>query len=281
MRPLDGHVRVEVADRGPGIPPAALAHLFAPFYRAAPNGSATPGTGLGLAVAKGLVEQMRVLMLAGIGTLSLTMPIILVIIAVLAIVVASYQQTIWGYPSGGGSYIVASDNLGSFAGLTAAAALLTDYVLTVCVSVAAGVLALTSIYPDLFDILRFQRRSRLQAARVAPVAHRLDPDGELLRDHFPGDELSLLAAPYPAGSDRGGDGGQPADADAGGRRDSISLSGPDFHGFTAGAGRQYGLSDFPRIASILARDRFMPGVFKFRGERLAFSTGIMLSIVAS
>ncbi|HYU81849.1 MAG TPA: amino acid permease, partial [Candidatus Polarisedimenticolia bacterium] len=98
-------------------------------------------------------EIMRVLLLAGLGTMAaLTLPITLAIIAVLAIVVLSYQQTIGAYPNGGGSYIVASDNLGPFPGLTAAAALLTDYVLTVAVSIAAGVAALTSIFPQLFDV---------------------------------------------------------------------------------------------------------------------------------
>src|SRR5919197_2479392 len=96
-------------------------------------------------------EIMRVLVLAGAGALALTMPITIVIVVVLAIVVTSYQQTIRAYPSGGGSYIVASDNLGPLAGLTAAGALLTDYVLTVSVSIAAGVAALTSIFPELFD----------------------------------------------------------------------------------------------------------------------------------
>ncbi len=96
-------------------------------------------------------EIMRVLVLAGVGALTLTMPTTIVIVAVLAIVVASYQQTIYAYPNGGGSYIVASDNLGPGAGLVAAGALLTDYVLTVSVSIAAGVAALTSIVPGLFD----------------------------------------------------------------------------------------------------------------------------------
>jgi amino acid transporter len=62
--------------------------------------------------------------------------------------VLSYRQTIAAYPSGGGSYIVASDNLGETAGLTAAASLLIDYVLTVSVSIAAGVAAITSLYPE-------------------------------------------------------------------------------------------------------------------------------------
>jgi amino acid transporter len=96
-------------------------------------------------------EIMRVLALAGAGALVLTMPITIVVVVVLAIVVTSYRQTISAYPKGGGSYIVASDNLGTLPGLTAASAILTDYVLTVAVSVAAGVLALTSIFPELYD----------------------------------------------------------------------------------------------------------------------------------
>ncbi len=97
-------------------------------------------------------EIMRVLVLAGLGTLALTLPITIAIVVVLAVVVLSYQQTIGAYPSGGGSYIVASDNLGPLPGLTAAGALLTDYVLTVSVSIAAGVAALTSIFPSLFEL---------------------------------------------------------------------------------------------------------------------------------
>lgn len=95
---------------------------------------------------------MRVLALAGLGALTLTLPITIAIAAVMAIVVLSYQQTIAAYASGGGSYIVASDNLGRLPGLTAAGALLTDYVLTVSVSIAAGVAALTSIFPGLFEL---------------------------------------------------------------------------------------------------------------------------------
>ncbi|MEP7378404.1 MAG: APC family permease [Chloroflexota bacterium] len=96
-------------------------------------------------------EIMRVLAVAGVGALFLTLPITIGVVIVLAIVVTSYRQTIAAYPKGGGSYIVASDNLGRLPGLTAAAAILTDYVLTVAVSVAAGVAALTSIFPSLFD----------------------------------------------------------------------------------------------------------------------------------
>jgi amino acid transporter len=96
-------------------------------------------------------EIMRVLVLAGAGALALTMPITVGIVIVLAIVVTSYQQTVAAYPHGGGSYIVAKDNLGTRPGLVAAGALLTDYVLTVAVSIAAGVAALTSIVPELFE----------------------------------------------------------------------------------------------------------------------------------
>src|SRR2546430_2301948 len=71
-------------------------------------------------------------------------PITLVIATVLAIVATSYRQTIYAYPSGGGAYIVAKENLGTYAGLVAAAALLVDYVLTVSVSISAGVAAITS-----------------------------------------------------------------------------------------------------------------------------------------
>src|SRR5437016_4560265 len=71
-------------------------------------------------------------------------PITLVIVIVLITVAISYRQTIFAYPSGGGAYIVAKDNLGTTPGLVAAAALLVDYVLTVSVSISAGVAAITS-----------------------------------------------------------------------------------------------------------------------------------------
>jgi len=96
-------------------------------------------------------EMMRILVLAGIGAFSLVMPLTLVIAVILAIVATSYRQTIKAYPQGASSYIVASDNLGDLAGLVAASALLIDYVLTVAVSVSAGVAAVTSIAPSLFD----------------------------------------------------------------------------------------------------------------------------------
>src|SRR5437763_4412778 len=100
-------------------------------------------------VAYATEEILLVLVLAGSAATRLDVPISLAITALLAIVAISYQQTIYAYPSGGGSYIVARANLGTVPGLVAAAALLVDYVLTVSVSVAAGVAAVTSALPEL------------------------------------------------------------------------------------------------------------------------------------
>src|SRR5439155_18180268 len=94
-------------------------------------------------------EILIILLLAGSGALHDALPIAALIALLLLIVTASYLQTIKAYPSGGGAYIVAHDNLGRPAGLVAGAALLVDYILTVSVSVAAGVAAVTSAVPDL------------------------------------------------------------------------------------------------------------------------------------
>ncbi len=102
-------------------------------------------------VAYSTEAAMRALILAGVGALALTMPISIVVALLLILVATSYQQTIQGYPSGGGSYVVAHENLGQIPGLTAAASLLVDYVLTVAVSVAAGVAALVSAFPGMAE----------------------------------------------------------------------------------------------------------------------------------
>ena len=100
-------------------------------------------------VAYATEEILLVLLLAGQAALSYSLPIAFGIAALLAIVVISYRQTVAAYPHGGGAYLVAKDNLGTPPALIAAAALLVDYVLTVAVSVAAGVAALTSALPAL------------------------------------------------------------------------------------------------------------------------------------
>jgi amino acid transporter len=317
---------------------------------------------------------MRVLVLAGLGTLALTLPITIVIVVVLAIVVLSYQQTIGAYPSGGGSYIVASDNLGPVAGLTAAAALLTDYVLTVSVSIAAGVAALTSVVPGLFDLrvaigvifvavlcLGNLRGIRESAALFtaptyvyllamfgllgygfflyfsgnlptyeAPAAWRENEGTEALG-------LLLILRAFASGSvaltgTEAVSNGIPAFKPPEPRHAQIVLIvmggffGLIFLGISFLAGHlgilpdpteqetvisqltrllvgegspfhylvqlstalllvlaaNTAFADFPRLASILARDRFLPRLFAFRGDRLAFTSGIvLLSIIAA
>jgi amino acid transporter len=100
-------------------------------------------------VAYATEEILRVLVVGGLAALSHGTPIALLIAALLAIVAFSYRQTIHAYPNGGGAYIVSKDNLGINAALVAAAALLIDYTLTVAVSIAAGVAAVTSAFPSL------------------------------------------------------------------------------------------------------------------------------------
>ncbi len=101
-------------------------------------------------VAYATEEILLVLVLAGTPALGFSPPIGIAIGVLTAIVATSYWQTIHAYPSGGGAYIVAKDNLGIYPGLVAGAALLVDYVLTVSVSVAAGVAAITSAFPLLY-----------------------------------------------------------------------------------------------------------------------------------
>ena len=318
-------------------------------------------------------EIMRVLALAGAGTLALTLPITGVIVLVLAIVVTSYRQTIAAYPSGGGSYIVASDNLGVLPGLTAAAALLTDYVLTVAVSVAAGVAALTSIIPELFNArveigmgivilialvnLRGIRESGLVFSvptyvylvsifAVLGIGLFRYATGTMPEYHAPaawlGAEaaeplgLLLILRAFASGSValtgvEAVSNGVPAFKPPEPRNAQrvIVLMGTFFGliflGLSflvgqlgilpdpseqetvisqltrtfVGAGTPMHLivqastaillvlaantsfADFPRLSSILARDGFLPRVFQFRGDRLAFSSGIVVLAVVS
>lgn len=100
-------------------------------------------------VAYATEEILLVLMVVGSAAWGISLPIACAIAILIAIVAASYRQTIFAYPSGGGSYTVAKENLGIPYGLVAAASLLTDYILTVSVSVAAGVAAIVSLSPSL------------------------------------------------------------------------------------------------------------------------------------
>jgi len=316
-------------------------------------------------------EIMRVVVAAGVGALALTLPLTVAIVAVLAIVVTSYQQTIRAYPSGGGSYIVASDNLGTGPGLVAAAALLTDYVLTVAVSIAAGVAALTSIFPSLFDwrvaigvgfvalLWAGNLRGIRESANIFAIptyVYLLAIYGMLLFGlwrAFSGTlptyspppawvaggttealGLLLILRAFAAGSvaltgTEAVSNGVPAFRPPEARNAGLVLIlmglffGSIFLGISFLAG-QLGIvpdptehetvisqiartlvgngtpfyyliqistslllilaantafADFPRLASILGKDRFLPRQFQYRGDRLAFSVGIMVLAV--
>lgn len=100
-------------------------------------------------VAYATEQILFVLAVLGTAALSYVVPISVVIVGLLVLVGLSYRQTIFAYPNGGGSYTVASENLGVMPGLIAAAALLTDYIMTVAVSISSGIAAITSAYPAL------------------------------------------------------------------------------------------------------------------------------------
>ncbi|HET9909457.1 MAG TPA: amino acid permease [Anaerolineales bacterium] len=141
-------------------PPRSVSHWFIgrPLSTAdAPH--QTIGKRIGLAVfasdalsstAYATQEIMIILAVAGTMAFGYVFPISLAIVALMTIVTISYEQTIHAYPGGGGAYIVARDNLGETPAQIAGAALLTDYILTVAVSISAGVAQITSAYPDLF-----------------------------------------------------------------------------------------------------------------------------------
>src|SRR5499427_5363683 len=313
-------------------------------------------------VAYATEEILLVLVLAGTAALSYSLPVGLGIAALFAVVVTSYRQTVQAYPQGGGAYIVARENLGVFPALTAAAALLTDYVLTVSVSAVAGIAALTSAFPALLPYrtllsslavaiigvanLRGVRESgRLFAAPTyffvasilvmvgyGLVAARLGwlPEAPY-QPHAPGLEglgLFLFLRAYAAGCTaltgvEAVSNGVPALRPPEGRNGQtvmtwlgvISITmflGITYLAFDFGivpggdqtvvskiARRVFGLgplyycvqgatmlilvlaantsyADFPRLSSILARDRFVPRQFANQGDRLVFSNGIII-----
>lgn len=304
------------------------------------------------------------LLAAGTGVFWLALPISALIVLVLAIIVVSYRQTIRAYPNGGGSYVVARENLGARVGLVAAAALLTDYVLTVAVSVAAGVAAITSALPGVLDGWRVE----LSAIGIVVVMlinlRGVRESGTILAIPtyvFVGSMLTLIGlgigrvvlgippqvegvtmavvAPETLGvlllMRAFADGctaitgveavsnGVPAFKRPEARNARATLTvmaalvgvmflGTSYLAQVAGAipsttetvlsqlgravfggvGPAYfvlqlstmgililaantAFADFPRLSSLLARDGFMPSRFAFRGERLAFSTGII------
>jgi amino acid transporter len=313
-------------------------------------------------VAYATEEILLVLVLAGSLALSYSLPIALGIAALLVIVVTSYRQTVQAYPQGGGAYLVSKDNLGVLPSLTAAAALLVDYVLTVSVSVVAGIAALTSAAPPLRPYrtalgvlvvvlvalanLRGVRESaRLFAAPtyffvvsiLGMVGYGLLgttlnwlPEAPF-EPHPPGLEgigLFLLLRAYAAGCtaltgvEAVSNGVQALKPPEGPNAATVmtwlgALSITMFLGITYlaydlgimpigdetvvskiarrvfGGGILYyavqaatmlilllaantSYADFPRLSSILARDRFVPRQFANQGDRLVFSNGIIL-----
>src|SRR6266446_390744 len=313
-------------------------------------------------VAYATEEILLVLMLGGTAALSYSLPVALGIAALLAVVVVSYRQTVAAYPQGGGAYIVAKDNLGQYPALIAAAALQVDYVLTVSVSVVAGIAALTSAVPWLHSYrivlsvlavggialgnLRGVRESgRLFAAPtyffvasiLGTVAYGLVgaifdwlPEAPY-QPHPPGLEglgLFLLLRSYAAGCtaltgvEAVSNGVQALKPPEGRNAQAVMtalgvISIVMFLGITYlaydfgiipggdetvvskiahrvwGDGAGYYLvqastllilvlaantsyADFPRLSSILARDRFVPRQFANQGDRLVFSNGILI-----
>lgn len=153
--------QTEIMRRQSGYqPPRALSHWFIgrPLSTAdAPH--QTIGKAIGLAVfasdalsstAYATQEIMVILAVAGTMAFGYVFPISIAIVVLMTIVTISYEQTIHAYPGGGGAYIVARDNLGEKPSQIAGAALLTDYILTVAVSISAGVAQIVSAFPDLF-----------------------------------------------------------------------------------------------------------------------------------
>jgi amino acid transporter len=140
-------------------PPRSVSHwLIGRPLQTADAPHQTIGKAVGLAVfasdalsstAYATQEILGVLSVAGSAAYNYVFPISIAIVALLAIVTISYEQTIHAYPGGGGAYIVARDNLGELPAQVAGAALLTDYILTVAVSISAGVAQIVSAYPSL------------------------------------------------------------------------------------------------------------------------------------
>ncbi|HET7009715.1 MAG TPA: APC family permease [Anaerolineales bacterium] len=162
MGTIENHTGTTVLRRTPSVQPERNWRTWL-IGRPLPTADAphqTIGKAIGLAVfasdalsstAYATQEILGVLAAAGTIAFGYAFPISLAIVGLLAIVTISYEQTIHAYPGGGGAYIVSRDNLGESPAQVAAAALLTDYVLTVAVSISSGVAQLVSAFPELLS----------------------------------------------------------------------------------------------------------------------------------
>ena len=163
MQTHDESTRQAILHREASTPPRALSHwLIGRPLSTADAAHETIGKAIGLAVfasdalsstAYATQEILVILAVAGTAAFGYVFPISIAIVALLVIVALSYEQVIHAYPDGGGAYIVAHDNLGKFYALIAASSLLTDYILTVSVSISSGVAQLVSAFPT-FDQYR-------------------------------------------------------------------------------------------------------------------------------
>src|SRR6266542_4079579 len=239
-------------------------------------------------------EILRALSLGGLALLFLAPWVALAVVVLLAVVVASYRQTCYAYPTGGGAYAVSRANLGRNAALVAASALLVDYVLTVAVSVAAaaalllvlrafsqGCSALTGVEAVSNGVPNFKPPKSRNAADTLAIM------GAITIAMFAGITALALVSRVRVVDDTSQLVGAPADYK---QRTAIAqVAGAVFgyesvwfllvQGFTAAililaANTAY--NGFPILASILGRDNYLPRQFGRRGDRLVFSNGILI-----
>src|ERR671919_46756 len=258
---------------------ARLEHPLLPKVLALPVFSSDPLS----SVAYATEEMMLVLVTAGAAALSLMMPLAGVIVLVLAIVVTSYRQTVRAYPRGGGSYIVARENLGTVPGLVAAAAILIGYVVTAAVSVTAGAVAVSSAAPGLtgqrvpvaLAFIVVIALANLRGVRESGTLFAVPTYGFVILVYV---TIASGLVRCLGGCPRAETADLPLEAGAGLLFFVLQI-------FTAlilivAANTAY--QDFPRLSAILAGDRFVPSQFRNRGDRLVFSNGvIVLSLLAA
>src|SRR2546428_218914 len=220
-------------------------------------------------VAYATEEILLVLSIAGASALHYSLPISAVIALLLWVVIISYRQTIYAYPEGGGSYIVARENLGTLWGLIAAAALLLDYILTVAVSTAAGVAAVTSALPGL---LHYRIGVGLMFLFVLTVGNLrgVRQSGRIFAAPTYLFILSMVSLVV-TGMIRAYLGFPPVEPPIA----PIPAATHDLTLFLLMAANT-AFADFPRLSSILARDRFVPRQLANLGDRLVFSNGILI-----
>src|SRR5205814_808576 len=221
-------------------------------------------------------EAMRILALAGIGAFVFTTPIAIAIVGVLAIVVLSQSQVISAYPNGGGSYVVASDNLGTLPGLVAAVppdpfpreGIEALSVLLILRAFASGSVGLTGSEAIANGVPSMEPDERRNATVTLVIM------GTFFATIFLG--LTFLAQSIGTVPDR-------SEQETLNSLITRSLvgTGPFYYvvqlatAIILALAANTGFTGFPRLASVLANDRFMPRQFAYRGERLAFSFGIV------